>query len=120
VQETSELATDVPALKRYYSHVEAMQAHYGQALYVGRTLDRLAEKSGWHLRELRQTRLALRLPVMARLHAMNLRTWRRDPFVVEHWTQGELDQLLAELEALTKEDTPGVVHSVLAEAHWVI
>jgi SAM-dependent methyltransferase len=120
VQETSELWTRVPAFERYYAYVEAMQAHYGQTLYIGRKLELLAKRAGWHVEQLRHTRLKLGVGVMARLHAMNLRTWRRDPFAVERWTQQELDQLQAELEALSHENTSGMVTSVLAEGQFVL
>jgi trans-aconitate 2-methyltransferase len=116
IQETAELRSELPALGRYYAWVGEMQAHYGQSLYVGRELSALAEASGWRVRATRETVNLVAVPVMARLHAMNLETWRRDPFVAERHPREELDQLADELDRLCSAPANGSVESVLGEA----
>ena len=116
MQETAELRSELPALRRYYAWVGAMQAHHGQSLYIGRQLTALAEASGWRVRAARETVNQIPVPVMARLHAMNLATWRHDPFVVARHTTEELDLLADELDALSSAPASGSVGSVLGEA----
>jgi SAM-dependent methyltransferase len=116
MQETAELRSELPALGRYYAWVGTMQAHYGQSLYIGRQLTALAEASGWRVRAARETVNQIPVPVMARLHAMNLETWRQEPFVVAHHSREELDLLADELDALSSAPASGSVGSVLGEA----
>jgi trans-aconitate 2-methyltransferase len=115
IQETADLRTDVAALRRYYAWVGEMQAHYGQSLIIGRELVALAEASGWRVRAARETVNWMPVPVMARLHAMNLETWRHDPFVVARHSKEELDLLADELGRLCAPEASGSVESVLAE-----
>jgi ubiquinone/menaquinone biosynthesis C-methylase UbiE len=116
LQETAELRSELPALGRYYAWVEEMQAHYGQSLYIGRQLSALGEAAGWRVRAARETVNPIPVPVMARLHAMNLNTWRQDPFVGGRHPREELDLLADELGRLCSAQTSGIVESVLGEA----
>jgi trans-aconitate 2-methyltransferase len=115
VQETAELRSDLGALRQYYGWVAEMQAHYGQSLYVGRELAALGNAAGWRVRRARETVNLIPVPVMARLHAMNLDTWRRDPFVAGRHGRDEIDLLAGELAALSSADVSGTVESVLGE-----
>ena len=115
IQETSDLRTDAPAFRRYYAWVGEMQAHYGQSLYIGRELKALAEATGWRVRAARETVNLIPVPVMARLHAMNLQTFRHDPFVAACHSQEELDRLADELARLCSPEASGSVESVLGE-----
>ena len=47
MEETAGVASDEPALARYYELVERMQAAHGQRMYIGRDLARLGESAGW-------------------------------------------------------------------------
>jgi SAM-dependent methyltransferase len=78
IQETATLASDDPTFQRYYTLVGELQAGYGQALHIGAHLDGIVLGSGWKLTasELRVVEQDAR--VMARLHAMNIRTWGQD------------------------------------------
>jgi hypothetical protein len=79
VEETAEMSSTHPAFRLYYALVGTLQRHYGQELTIGRTLDRALVGSGWHA-EISVTReLALPAARMARLHQLNLATWRHDP-----------------------------------------
>jgi trans-aconitate 2-methyltransferase len=115
IQETADLRSDLSAFQRYYAWVGEMQAHYGQSLYIGRELTPLAEAAGWRVRAARETANLMPVPVMARLHAMNLRTWRHDPFVAGRHTREELDLLADELARLCSPEASGGVESVLGE-----
>jgi hypothetical protein len=116
MQETAELRSDLSALGRYYAWVGEMQAHYGQSLYIGRQLSALGQAAGWRVRAARETVNLMPVPVMARLHAMNLSTWRQNPFVAGRHPREELDLLADELDALSSAPTSGTVESVLGEA----
>jgi SAM-dependent methyltransferase len=100
IEETAALFSPVPALSRYYDLVEQLQAHHGQETLIGRRLEILAAGvSG-----VRTTSVLQEIPVaaavMARLHAMNLATWKSDPFMLETHGLSALEDLESELKAI--------------------
>jgi SAM-dependent methyltransferase len=99
VQETARLTSAAPALRRYYELVAEVQRAHGQALDIGDRLADLAAGSGARLLHAGTRRLRPPVRSMARLHALNLRTWRSDP-AAGHLDPGELDALDAELTAI--------------------
>jgi trans-aconitate 2-methyltransferase len=114
VEETAEMSSTHPAFRLYYALVAQLQRHYGQELAIGCTLDRALAGSGWHV-EISVTReLALPAPRMARLHLLNLATWRHDPFARASFSSQLLDELAAELEAIAAgaAAAPDVRHSL--------
>ncbi len=116
VQETAELRVEVASLQRYYAWVAEMQAHYGQSLYVGRNVEVVAHAAGWHVCAARETVNPIPVPIMARLHAMNLETCRKDSFVAARHSPEELDRLADELGQLSVSQRTDKVESVLGEA----
>jgi SAM-dependent methyltransferase len=114
IEETAEMSSPHAAFRLYYRLVGDLQRHYGQALAIGRTLDSALAGSGWHV-ELDAVRdLSLPARRMARLHALNLATWRQDPFARASFPAGTLDELAAALEAIASgaADAPDVRHSM--------
>jgi len=97
IHETETLESTHPALRRYYELVDAMQAHDGQALRIGATLQRLLGQTRWTILESRARPLRKPAAVMAALHAANLVTWRRDPSVRASVGRRELDRLAVAL-----------------------
>jgi hypothetical protein len=97
VHETASLEAEHPALLRYYELVGALQAHYGQQLYVGERLDDSILAAGWQIEWSTVAQIQQPARVMAELHAMNLMTWRRDAFAVEAFDGRELDELAESL-----------------------
>jgi hypothetical protein len=98
----------VPALSRYYDLVEQLQAHHGQETLIGKRLGALA--SG--VAGVRATLVVQEIPIaaaaMARLHAMNLATWKADPFMLETHGLRALEDLEGELKAIAeRSDFPG-------------
>lgn len=98
--ETSRLESEQPALARYYELVAALQQHYGQALNIGQELARHAEQSGAPILHFEERLLAQPASVMAELHALNLRTWSRDPAAQRLFDAVELARLGEELTAI--------------------
>ncbi len=76
------MTSDDPTLVRYYALVEAMQAARGQRTYVGRDLAALAPTESLVLERADTVPVTLPAPVAARLHALNFRTWRNNPFIL--------------------------------------
>lgn len=103
LEEVSNLSASLPVLQKYYVMVGEMQAHYGQELYVGRRLTTLVNASSSAQGIARSTPIELPAQVMAQLHAMNIATWKRDPFMLEAYG---LKALEAEEVALS-----GIAHS---------
>jgi trans-aconitate 2-methyltransferase len=100
LEEVETLAADDPTLTRYYGLVEAMQAARGQRTYIGRDLAALPAGSPWLVERADAVPIALPAVTASRLHAMNFRTWRRDPFIATTVEAAELDRLGAALDEL--------------------
>ena len=69
------MVSDHPAFARYYQLVDALQTGYGQRMRIGADL-RGPFGGGWTSELDVLTPLSLPAPQMARLHAMNIATWR--------------------------------------------
>jgi len=107
LEETATLFSPVPALSRYYDLVEQLQAHHGQQTLIGKQLPALAAA----VAGARATSVLQEIPVaaavMARLHAMNLATWKADPFMLETHGLSALEDLEGELKAIAaRSDFP--------------
>jgi len=82
IEETAEMSSTHPAFRLYYRLVADLQRHYGQDATIGRALDGTVLGSGWEIEVSGLRELALPARRMAQLHALNLLTWRRDPFAL--------------------------------------
>jgi len=107
LEETASLVSPVPALSRYYDLVEQLQAHHGQETCIGKRLGALAGG----VAGTRATSLLQEIPmpaaIMARLHAMNLATWKADPFMLDTHGLRALEDLESELQAIAaRSDFP--------------
>ena len=100
LEEVDAMTSDDPTLIRYYELVEAMQAARGQRTYVGRELPALAPAETFVVERADVAPVVLPAAVAARLHALNFRTWRENPFIVGNVDAGELERLGDALDAL--------------------
>ena len=100
LEETAAVASDEPALARYYELVERMQAAHGQRMHIGRDLARLGQVAGWVVESAAVQPVVLPGAIAARLHALNFRTWRHDPFITATVEAAELDALGSTLDQL--------------------
>jgi SAM-dependent methyltransferase len=100
LEETARLASSQPALAQYYTLVAALQRAHGQNMTIGQTLDRLAEGTGWEVQRSRLTTARLPARLMARIHVMNLRTWKNDRLAAGLCDPATLEQLDGALERL--------------------
>src|SRR5262245_52061403 len=100
LQETAEMFSPVPALSRYYDLVEQLQAHHGQETLIGKRLGALAAGVAGARATSRLQEIPMAAAVMARLHAMNLATWKSDPFMLETHGLRALEDLEGELKAI--------------------
>jgi ubiquinone/menaquinone biosynthesis C-methylase UbiE len=102
LEETAALISPVPALSRYYDLVEQLQAHHGQETLIGKRLGTLAAGvSGARATSVLQE-IPVAAAIMARLHAMNLATWKADPFMLETHGLPALEHLEDELKAIAE------------------
>jgi trans-aconitate 2-methyltransferase len=115
LQETAELSSDDDALARYYELVGLLQTHYGQELHIGRELPKLVDHALYRTIDFRITEVPLRAARMARLHHMNLETWRTDAFAQEHFDASELDELSTALGAIANGTRTAEVRYSLGE-----
>lgn len=114
VEETVEMSSSHPTLRQYYQLVAALQRHYGQELESGRTLDDALVGSGWSAEIDVVRELSLPAPRMARLHGMNMATWRHDPFARASFPPDLLVSVAAGLEAIATgaAEAPEVRHAL--------
>ena len=116
VQETAVLTSDQPTLARYYELVGDLQRHHGQDLEIGARLGALADAAGLHVVSCEQRPVRVPQHLMARLHALNLPVWRRDPYARAAFDAPELADLERRLAALARSPVPGAaVEHVLGE-----
>jgi trans-aconitate 2-methyltransferase len=106
LQETAALEASHPALERYYQLVGRLQAHYGQKLFIGLELEQLAQGSPFGVEHFVVQRFERSAASMAELHALNLATWRTDPFALEAFEPAELDDLAQSLWAIARGTEP--------------
>jgi trans-aconitate 2-methyltransferase len=100
LEETAALFSPVPALSKYYDLVEQLQAHHGQETLIGKRLPAMAAAiAGAHA-----TSVVHDIPVaaalMARLHELNLATWKSDSFMLETHGLRALEDLESELRTI--------------------
>jgi hypothetical protein len=101
IEETAALFSAVPALSRYYDLVEKLQAHHGQETLIGKRLGSLAAGISGARTTSALQEIPVAAAVMARLHAMNLATWKADPFMLETYgLLSALDDLEGELKVI--------------------
>lgn len=111
VEETADITSPHPAFQRYYQLVAALQAFYGQSLYLGRTLS-VGASSGWTTELDLSTARTLPAMRMARLHALNIASWRQDRHARDAFDAAELDAVEQRLLAVANgaESAPDVAH----------
>ncbi len=99
IEETAGLSSPVPALARYYELLAEMQAHHQQETLIGNRLASLAAgiPNTRVTAELRE--LPLAASEMARLHAMNIATWKSDAFMLATHRLPVMEELERELTA---------------------
>jgi trans-aconitate 2-methyltransferase len=110
LEENCGLLSVDPLFEGYYRRLARMHAHYGQNMFVGERLPELAAGTPWRVERFERSRIALDAQIMARLHAMNVRTWRTDPFAIAAFRAAELDAMTAQLDDVVdgRRAAPGV------------
>ena len=107
LEESAALFSPVPALSRYYNLLEQMQAHHGQETWIGTKLGAMAGGVAGACATSLLQEIPVAAAVMARLHAMNLGTWKTDPFMLETHGLPALEDLESELQAIAaRSDLP--------------
>jgi len=101
LEESADMSCDHAAFTRYYQLVEEMQAAYGQRLRIGAKLS-IPARSGWKAELDLLAPLSLPAARMARLHALNIETWRHDPYARACFDGNELDALAVRLGAIAR------------------
>ncbi len=104
IEENDAIETSEPAFAQYLNIVEAMLADGGQRLYVGAEIDRLAELPALAKTASQRVPIAVSNGQAARMFSMNIRGWRRQPFVERHYPAAGIDALAERLDGLAQLD----------------
>lgn len=102
IQETAALQSDDPVIRRYYELVAALQAGYGQSLNIGTEMDRHVQGQGWEILSSQLVGIEQDARIMARLHAMNIRTWSQDSMAQRSFDPREIATVQSGLEAIAQ------------------
>ncbi len=105
LQETAALESAHPALARYYELVAELQRRHGQTLHIGRELPALMDRGLYRSVSFAETPIPVAAPDMARLHAMNIQTWRHDAAAAD-FDRAEVQRLTDELIAMANDGGP--------------
>jgi SAM-dependent methyltransferase len=110
LEETAGLDSPDPVFAEYYACVAEMQRHYGQDTLVGLRLDTIAAASPWSVESFSLRHAAIDPRSMASLHAMNVRTWRTDPFAAATFDGERIQAMTDALDAVAAgaRDAPPV------------
>ena len=101
--ELEKLSSTDPILARYYEIIDGVQAHQGQQMHIGSSLEGFARDAGFSIVVSRAVEPGISAAGMAALHRPNLDNVRQDPWVRENFTESELDEVAAGLERIAAE-----------------
>jgi len=104
LEDTARLYSEHPVYRRYYELVAAMQAHYGQNQEIGRDFERLVDQSIWSVERSVLQPVKLLGRIMARLHAMNICTWKNDAYIKDNVEPAELTKMGSIFERYAADD----------------
>jgi trans-aconitate 2-methyltransferase len=104
LDEVEWIETPNAVLARYEEIVSAMVASRGALISVGPRIVGLSG-AGWGQRSTVLRRHPVPTAHAARMYAMNLATWRDDPFVTANYDTETIDDLAEDLEKLTSSAT---------------
>jgi len=114
LDEVESIETPNPVLALYEEIVTAMVASRGAEISVGPYISGLGGE-GWHQRSSNVREYPVATAHAAGMYAMNLATWRHDPFVVETYDPGTIDDLAAGLDELTRSSAENEIVWVLRQ-----
>jgi SAM-dependent methyltransferase len=100
IEDNCALESPDPLFAGYYARVRTMHAHYGQNMFIGERLSDIARSTRWTIESFARTPIELDGRVMARLHAINVRTWRHDPFAAATFDAAAIDAMAGALESV--------------------
>ncbi len=107
VDEVERIDTEIEVFRTYLDVSGAMIAHYGAHLYVGSDVRDASGVPGLRTVASETATIAPSTAVVARIFAMNLATWRHDPYVEHHVDPAVVDALADGLDELLEARTTG-------------
>lgn len=102
LEETIAMESTDPLFLRYYGVVAAMQAALGQSLSIGADMPSIGLGTPWTVELSVVTPVELPARVAARLHSLNIQTWRHQPFVRDNVAASEIDEMAMGLVAVAE------------------
>jgi trans-aconitate 2-methyltransferase len=102
LEELDHMRSKHPVLCEYYGIVEAMQTAHGQEMFIGRRLETMLRATPWEVISSRVFQFYIPGKQMARLHHLNIQTWKQNAFIREHYSNEQIENLQQQLEALAR------------------
>jgi trans-aconitate 2-methyltransferase len=100
VEEVESISAEEPVLAAYLDLQRLMLSANGHLLEVGPLIAETAHQNGWAFRS-EIVGFTPPVPIVARMFAMNFKTWRSHPAVAEHARPKELDDISDGLAAVS-------------------
>ncbi len=104
LEELEHLSSTNPILSRYYEIVEGVQASHGQKMHIGPALEGYARQAGFEVLSSEPFAPNISAATMSSLHRPNLDNLRLDPWVIERFEEGALDELAEGLEEIARDE----------------
>lgn len=109
LDEVERIDVEVPAFATYLEVSGEMIRAQGAELYVGQALRDLGTIDGLDLVESTTATISPTVDEVARLFAMNLATWRHDPWILEHVDPRVVGTLADDLDARLGDERRGEI-----------
>jgi ubiquinone/menaquinone biosynthesis C-methylase UbiE len=105
LEEVEWIQTEYAPFRLYLDIVAALLAQQHNQLYIGSFLDTMHVADGLQRYMSRVYRLPVSTSQAARMFSMNIVTWKKQPFIQQHYAPALIEQLEQDLQALAATPT---------------
>jgi trans-aconitate 2-methyltransferase len=109
LEEVEHIQTEYPQFRLYLDIVATLLEQQDNQLYIGHLLDAWPAVPGLQRRMSRVYTLPVATTQAARMFSMNIVTWKKQPFIQQHYATALIEQLERDLHELAASATPGSV-----------
>ena len=100
LEETESIQTDVPVFRKYLDIADRILESNGNRLYIGELLESAQYRPFLEKKISRLSHVPATLSEAAKIFQYNIPGWRKQKFIQENYSAGELDELEKEIHSL--------------------